>query len=138
MAKNLSERLLDMVEDDPRFIGLTASQVLAWLKIIRLVDRNFRRIGRCPETDTSWGEVRFYLRVSDDRLLTLIDNFHARGLLGYIGGYLGGFHLPGEVIRLLTSAPHGKRSEERSRQEFEQSVQSEESRRLRDASGGNL
>lgn len=110
MAKNLSERLLDMVEDDPRFIGLTASQTLAWLKIIRLIDRNYRK---SPGLGTSWEEVRFRLHFSEDRLLTLLDVLHARGLLSYS---LGSFGLPIEVLRIIDNRPAEKRAVERFRQ----------------------
>lgn len=114
MAKNLSERLLDMVETDPRFIGLTASQVLAWLKIIRLLDRNATRVEEAPEIATTWKELRFRLHLSDDRLLTLIDILHERRLLGYSHG---AFRLPAEALRILNTRPFAKRAARESEDE---------------------
>lgn len=128
MAKNLSERLLDMIEDDPRFIGMTASATLAWLKIIRLLDRNGTRRAVHYATCTSWDEIRLHLHVSSDRLLTLTDIFQARGLLRYSGGL---FLLPEEVHSVVSTRPHMKRIFERNKQDEEDFWQSEEGRRLR-------
>jgi hypothetical protein len=134
MSRNLSERLLEMVEDDPRFIGLTASSVLAWLKIIRLLDRNSTRRATHYATCTSWDEIRLHLHVSSDRLLTLMDIFQARGLLRYSAGLL---LLPDEVHAIVRTRPHMQRIFERNKQDEEAFWQSEEGLRLRAADSGD-
>jgi hypothetical protein len=105
-----------MVEDDPRFIGLTASAIVAWLKIIRLLDRNSKHRGFPHEIATSWDEMRLHLHVSSDRLLTLMDIFHERGLAGYSHGE---FRLPREALQVIISRPAEKRASERFRLEEE-------------------
>ena len=134
MARNLSERLLDMVEDDARFIGLTASQVLAWLKIIRLIDRNATRRDVAHAASTCWDEMRLHLHVSNDRLLTLMDIFQARGLLRYVSGF---FLVPDEVLPVMNARPHMKRIRERNRQEEEEFWRSDEGRKVLASDAGD-
>ena len=134
MAKNLSERLLDMVENDARFIGLTASQVLAWLKIIRLIDRNATRRDVAHAASTCWDEMRLHLHVSNDRLLTLMDIFQARGLLRYVSGF---FLVPDEVLPVMNARPHMKRIRERNRQEEEEFWRSDEGRKVLASDAGD-
>jgi len=133
MARNLSERLLDMVENDARFIGLTASQVLAWLKIIRLIDRNATRRDVAHAASTCWDEMRLHLHVSNDRLLTLMDIFQARGLLRYVSGF---FLVPDEVLPVMNARPHMKRIRERNRQE-EEFWRSDEGRKVLASDAGD-
>jgi hypothetical protein len=134
MARNLSERLLDMVENDARFIGLTASQVLAWLKIIRLIDRNATRRDVAHAASTCWDEMRLHLHVSNDRLLTLMDIFQARGLLRYVSGF---FLVPDEVLPVMNARPHMKRIRERNRQEEEEFWRSDEGRKVLASDAGD-
>lgn len=68
MAKNLSERLLDMVEDDARFVGLEPATVIVWLKVVRLF---YRTTSRRPGTlgySFSFGELTGFLRITEDEL----------------------------------------------------------------------
>lgn len=65
MAKNLSERVLDMAERDRRFIGLSDSAVLLWIKLMRLYGRG--ELPACTDTDLSSAcsveEVCHFLRL---------------------------------------------------------------------------
>lgn len=51
MARNLSERMLDMVERDRRFIGLSDSAVLLWIKLMWLYRRG--ELPACTDADLS-------------------------------------------------------------------------------------
>jgi hypothetical protein len=51
MARSLSERVLDMVERDRRFIGLPDSTVLLWIKLMRLYGRG--ELPACTDPDLS-------------------------------------------------------------------------------------
>jgi hypothetical protein len=65
MARNLSERLLDMVERDRRFVGLPDSAVLLWIKLMRLYGRG--ELPACTDADLSNAcseeEVAHFLRL---------------------------------------------------------------------------
>jgi hypothetical protein len=68
MAKNLSERLLDMVEDDARFIGLEAETVIVWLKVVRLFHRASSRRPNTPGYSYSYEELSGFLRMTTAEL----------------------------------------------------------------------
>jgi hypothetical protein len=82
MARNLSERLLDMVEDDPRLIGLEPAAVIVWLKLIRLFVRApSRRRPDGPPFTYSFRETAQFLRVTEDELRGHVAVLVSRGLL---------------------------------------------------------
>lgn len=86
MAKNLSERMLDMVEDDARFANLEAATIIVWLKLIRLYHRASTR--RPGETGFSYrfAEVVRFLRVTEEEFAGHRDILVSRGLLVDVDG----------------------------------------------------
>jgi hypothetical protein len=104
MARNLSEQLLDMVERDPRFIGLHAATIIVWLKVLRLFRR---KLTAKPPTETTWAEMAHFVRLSEDRLQSHLDLLHAHGLLRY--GGQGGFIIPSELDSAMFRRPVSRR-----------------------------
>jgi hypothetical protein len=81
MARNLSERLLDMVEDDARFMGLEPATVIVWLKLVRLFHRAGSRRPETPGYSFSHDELTRFLRVTQAELAGHIDVLTSRRLL---------------------------------------------------------
>jgi len=78
--------------------------------------------------------MRLHLHVSNDRLLTLMDIFQARGLLRYVSGF---FLVPDEVLPVMNARPHMKRIRERNRQEEEEFWRSDEGRKVLASDAGD-
>lgn len=98
---NLSEQLLDMVEQDPRFTVLEPATIIVWLKLIRLMYRLTVQDGPDASTTPTWHEMSVCLRVTEEELETHRDALLARGLLrrgprGFLGvpPEFGGMFVP--------------------------------------------
>jgi hypothetical protein len=81
MARNLSERLLDMVEDDARFTNLEPATIVVWLRLMRLWHRSSSRRPGEPGISYSYQETIRFLRVTHDEFLGHRDALVSRGLL---------------------------------------------------------
>jgi hypothetical protein len=78
MAKNLSERLLDMVEVRSSFTGLEPGAVLVWLKVARFISGEGSFAGLVdPRDEGTWAKFADLFEISEAELerhiLSLID-----------------------------------------------------------------
>ena len=95
VPKSVSDRMLDMLELDPRFVALEPATIIVSLKLLRMMARYAIS---ASSGEPKWEEMALYLRVSVDDLDRHRDALLACGLLrAFDGGMIGP---PAELMQL--------------------------------------
>lgn len=102
MARSVSDALLDMVEQDPRFTCIPAATVVLWLKLVRIIDRHHAADPKDEFGGLAWSDIAKALCVSEARLsldVSLLVNYRL------LERSYGGIGIPAELEALVFCPP---------------------------------